>query len=297
MNYIVETTELTKTYGKNKALDNINIHIPKGSIYGLIGRNGAGKTTFLKVITGLAKQTSGNYNMCVTNPGVLIEAPGIHPNFTAMENMMAKCLAMGINDKNVATDLLKLTGLENTGKKKAGNFSLGMKQRLGMAMAFIGKPQLVILDEPINGLDPQGIIEVRDIITKLNKEENITFIISSHILEELSKIATNYGIIEKGRLIDECNSETLLSKCAEKIEINTNNNEKAIEVIKGFGISNVKQSNDGLLNVYGSNDKCAEINTYLVNQGLAVNHLCVSNESLESYYVGLINQKGGNKNA
>lgn len=304
MDYIIETKSLSKIYGRQKALDNVSIHVPKGSIYGLIGSNGAGKTTILKIISGLAKQTDGTYELFgnskatpSANIGTLIEAPGIYPKLSAMENMRIKCLTMGIKDKNLPAKLLEIVGLADTGKKAAGKFSLGMKQRLGMALALIGKPELVILDEPINGLDPEGIIEVRDMISRLNKEMNITFIISSHILEELSKIATNYGIIDKGRLLEELDSETLFSKCNDRIEIGTNDNENAIKVLTAYGVSDYKISEEGLINVFDQSDKSAEINSALVKEGIAVHHLCVRNESLENYYISLIGGKAGSKNA
>ena len=227
MEYILETNSLSKIYGRNKALDNVSIHVPKGGIYGLIGRNGAGKTTLLKIISSLATASSGEFKIFGKTSselkgenvkiGTLIEAPGIYPKLSAVDNMQIKSLTMGINDKQRINALLELVGLDSVLKKPVGKFSLGMKQRLGMAMALIGKPELVILDEPINGLDPQGIIEVRDTISKLNREHNITFIISSHILEELSKVATVYGIIDKGVLLEEITTDALMNRCTDKI--------------------------------------------------------------------------------
>lgn len=307
MEYIIESNALSKVYKKKKALDNVSIHVPKGSIYGLIGRNGAGKTTFLKIVSNLAAATSGEYklfgkpsneigNDCL-KIGTLIEAPGIIPNLTAVQNMQIKCIAMGIKDKKVITDLLGLVGLGDVGKRKVGNFSLGMKQRLGMAMALIGNPELVILDEPINGLDPEGIIEVRDMISKLNKEKNITFVISSHILEELSKVATNYGIIDNGNLLEELDSNVLFSRCGEMIKLGTNDNEKACQILKDFGISDLRCENNGYIYINEKSEKAAEINTKLVNSGIAVNHITSQNDSLEDYYMSLIGGKAGNKNA
>lgn len=202
MDYLLQTNHLTKQYGKHKAVNEVSIHVRQGDIYGLIGRNGAGKTTLLKMISGLAYPTDGNFTIFNENStadsiymsriGTLIEAPGVYPNMSAAENLKLKCLAMGIRQKGTADELLKVVGLSDVGKKHVRNFSLGMKQRLGIALALVGNPDLVILDEPINGLDPQGIAEVRETLSRLNKERNITFIISSHILEELSKIATNF---------------------------------------------------------------------------------------------------------
>lgn len=203
MEYLLTTNAVTKQYGKQKAVNAVNIHIPQGAIYGLIGRNGAGKTTLLRMISGLAAPTEGDISLfgmtgremndSMSRIGSLIETPGTYPNLSAFDNLKLKCLAMGIRKKNAIPELLETVGLRNAGKKKVKNFSLGMKQRLGIALALVGNPDLVILDEPINGLDPQGIAEVRETIFRLNKEKRITFMISSHILEELSKIATDYG--------------------------------------------------------------------------------------------------------
>ncbi len=307
MEYILETNSLSKIYGRNKALDNVSIHVPKGGIYGLIGRNGAGKTTLLKIISSLATASSGEYKIFGklsselkgdnVKIGTLIEAPGIYPKLSAVDNMQIKSLTMGINDKQRINDLLKLVGLDGVMKKPVGKFSLGMKQRLGMAMALIGKPELVILDEPINGLDPQGIIEVRDTISKLNREHNITFIISSHILEELSKVATVYGIIDKGVLLEEITTDALMNRCTDKIQIGTNDNEKACRIIKEFGISDFRLSDDGFIYIFEQTDKCADINFALAKEGVPVHHLSKCSESIENYYINLTDRNGGNKNA
>lgn len=210
MNALVQTNNLTKQYGKHKVVNSVNLSVKKGEIYGLIGRNGAGKTTVLRLISGLAKPTEGDICLFGQNShdtvyaqnrlGILIENPGIYPNMSAKDNIRLKCLAMGISSKSYIAELLEGVGLSAASKKKVKHFSIGMKQRLGIALALVGNPELVILDEPVNGLDPQGMAEIREIIVRLNAEQNITFIISSHILGELSKIATSYGIIEKGEL-------------------------------------------------------------------------------------------------
>ena len=207
---LVQTHNLTKQYGQHKAVNNVNLSVRKGEIYGLIGRNGAGKTTILRLISGLAKPTKGSISLFGQNSrdsiymqrhiGLLIETSGIYPDMSARENVKLKCMAMGISNNSYIAELLKNVGLSAVDKKKVKFFSVGMKQRLGIALALVGNPELVILDEPVNGLDPQGIAEIREIIIRLNTENNITFIISSHILGELSKIATCYGIIEKGEL-------------------------------------------------------------------------------------------------
>lgn len=210
MEVLVQTNNLTKWYGKHKVINNVNLSVKKGEIYGLIGRNGAGKTTILRLISGLSYPTEGNIYLFEKNNhdmiymqnrvGILIESLGIYPNMSAQENLKLKCLAKGISSKRYITELLESVGLSTVDNKKVKHFSVGMKQRLGIALALIGDPELVLLDEPINGLDPQGMAEIRKMIIKLNKERSITFIISSHILGELSKIATSYGSIEKGEL-------------------------------------------------------------------------------------------------
>lgn len=221
MENILSTNQLTKEYQGFKAVDSINLCLNQGDIYGFIGRNGAGKTTTLKMIAGLAKPTSGSFSLfgipyenlisekAYSQVGCLIEEPGLYLDMSAFDNVYLKCLCMGIKDKAYAKELLRLVDLDPQNKKKAKGFSLGMKQRLGIAIALVGEPKLIILDEPTNGLDPQGILEIRNTILKLNKEKNITFIISSHILGELSKMATRYGIIDKGKLIKEMTAEEL----------------------------------------------------------------------------------------
>lgn len=221
MENILSTNQLTKEYQGFKAVDSINLTLNEGDIYGFIGRNGAGKTTTLKMIAGLAKPTNGDFSLfgipyenlitqkAYSQVGCLIEEPGLYLDMSAFDNVYLKCLCMGINDKGYAKELLRLVDLDPQNKKKAKGFSLGMKQRLGIAIALVGEPKLIILDEPTNGLDPQGILEIRNTILKLNKEKNITFIISSHILGELSKMATRYGIIDKGKLIRELTAEEL----------------------------------------------------------------------------------------
>ena len=277
--YILRIENITKTYGRTKALDKINIEIKRGDIYGLIGRNGAGKTTLLKAISGLAFPTQGEIflfgekingnNNLLERIGVLIENPGLYPNFTAYENMKLKCISYGINKTAYIESLLEQVGLEGVGKKKVKQFSLGMKQRLGIALALVGETDLLLLDEPINGLDPQGIIEIRDILLKLNKERNITIIISSHILEELSKLATRFGIIDKGQLIEEVTKKDLLEKTKDKLEILTNEVEKAVNVLEEkFNIHNLKVIDNNTIYVYERLDKGGDINTELLRCGI-----------------------------
>ena len=219
MKYYLETKQLTKKYGSFEAVKDMSIHIKKGDIYGLIGPNGAGKTTLMKMLVGFAEPTSGlilaeDNNNFINKVGCLIESPGIYDNLNAFDNMKLKALAKGPYDKKEIEEILEFVGLSDVPKKKAGKFSLGMKQRLGIAMALIGDPELLILDEPINGLDPQGIIEIRELIKKLNTEKNMTIMISSHILSELQKVAGVFGIISKGQLVMEVSADELKNKYA-----------------------------------------------------------------------------------
>lgn len=221
MEYVLTTSALSKKYGKFKALDNLTMHIPKGAIYGFVGKNGAGKTTLIRLITGLQEPTSGGYALYgIENSdkaiiqsrrrmGAVVETPSIYMDMTAEDNLKQQCLVLGMPSYDDIPEILKLVGLENTGNKKAKNFSLGMKQRLGIAVALIGSPDFIVLDEPVNGLDPQGIIEIRELIMKLNRERQITVLISSHILGELSLLATHYGFIDKGQIVKEISAADL----------------------------------------------------------------------------------------
>ena len=219
MEYILTTDSLTKIYGEHRAADSVSLHIKKGDVYGLIGRNGAGKTTVLKMICGLSRPSSGSITFqgktgaelgrIRDKIGALIETPSLYLKLTAYQNLKIKCNLCGKNDDEYIRSLLKQVGLENVEKKITQNFSLGMKQRLGIAMALVGDPEFIVLDEPINGLDPQGIAEMREIIHRLSKERGMTVIVSSHILEELAKVADAFGIINDGKLIDEFTADEL----------------------------------------------------------------------------------------
>lgn len=295
MDYILTTNGLTKTYGKHNAADNICIHVRQGDIYGLIGRNGAGKTTLLKMVTGLSTPTAGEFTLfgysgkektqVMHRIGSLIEAPGLYPELSAADNLKIKCIALGVRDKNVVQKLLDTVGLGDVGKKRVGKFSLGMKQRLGIALALVGEPDLVILDEPINGLDPQGIAEVRETIEKLNKEQNITFIISSHILEELSKIATNYGIIHNGALVQELTKEELLNKCSERIELKTDETAKACAALERMDIHEYKVVDSMTIQIFERLQDCSDITVNLAQSGVRILGISLKNETLENYYL------------
>ncbi len=304
MEYVVSTKGLTKVYGKHTAVDNVSLHIKRGEIYGFIGRNGAGKTTFMKMLTGLAAPTAGEISLFgstgeamkkqTERVGNLIEDPGLYPQFSGYQNLRCKCLALGVHKEGYIEELLDMVGLSSAGKKKVKKYSLGMKQRLGIAMALVGGPDLLILDEPINGLDPQGIAEVRDILLKLRDEQNMTIMISSHILEELYKIADTFGIINKGKLIQELSKEELSAKCSDFIELKLDSASKACPVLEGMGITNYKVIGNDTIYIYDQVDNLGAINKALANAGVMVSLLNVVQERLEDYYLELV---GGEKNA
>lgn len=296
MAYILTTDNLTKTYGDKVAAGNINIHIREGEIYGLIGRNGAGKTTIMRMISGLSTPTSGTYTYHDGKRygvGVLIESPGIYANRSAFDNLKIKCIAMNCFKKEYVNELLEIVGLSDTGKKNAGSFSLGMRQRLGIALALVGNPKMIVLDEPINGLDPQGIAEVRETLERLRDEKGITIMISSHILDELGKLADSYGIINNGELIDEFTNDELVQRCGKYVTINTDDNKIAADVIASMGIQNVRLAGN-VIRIEDCLDRTAEINKTLVSSGLAVSEIHINNISLEDYYLSLT---GGKRNA
>lgn len=297
MEYVLNTENLCKQYSKHLAVDNVSLHIKRGEIYGFIGRNGAGKTTFMKMICGLAVPTSGeielfgakgsDINIHKARIGNLIEAPGIFPNISGINNIKCKCYALGIYKKGYAEHLLETVGLKDAGKKKVKKYSLGMKQRLGIAMALVGGPDLLILDEPINGLDPQGIAEVRDMILKFRNERDMTIMISSHILEELYKIADTFGIINNGKLVQELSREELSAKCSDYIEIIVNDSAKACTNIEKLGFSDYKVMEDGSIHIYKELNRLGEINRELVISGCIVNSIKIVQENLENYFLQL----------
>lgn len=256
------------------------------------------------MIAGLAKPTGGEISLfghtgkemenIRTRVGCLIEGPGLYPGMTALENLRTKCILLGIHKKGYEEELLRLVGLSHTGRKKAGRFSLGMRQRLGIALALVGEPDLLILDEPVNGLDPQGIVEVRETIQRLNQERNITILISSHILEELAKIATDYGIIDHGSLIQEISREDLMERCSERIEISMEHPERAIPVLDRMGFTRYQMADKEHIYIFERLEESAALNMELAREGLLVRSIGITSEELENYFIQLV---GGEQNA
>ncbi len=300
MEYILETKNLSKKYKNYQAINNFNIHIEKGAIYGLIGRNGVGKTTLMRIITGLQKPTSGNYYIYgiennskeITTVrkkiGAIIETPAICSDMTAKENLIEQSKIIGLTDYKNIEEILKLIGLSNTNQKKAKNFSLGMKQRLAIGISLIGEPEFIILDEPINGLDPEGIIEIRELILKLNKEKEITFLISSHNLDELSKIATHYGFIDKNGKIKEISNEEIKNISKSYIRMKVSNAEICTEYLNEKKIPN-KIISEEEIEIY-EKINISELVIELSNLKCSVNELTEHEESLEKYYLNLVGE-------
>ena len=298
MENILETNQLEKTYHHFKAINDLNMHIAKGAIYGVIGKNGAGKTTLIRLICGLQNPTNGTYTIYgIPNTdkqildvrkrmGAIIETPSIRLDATAEDNLKEQYRIMGLPSFDNLQEILKLVGLMDTGKKKAKHFSLGMKQRLGIAIALVGNPDFLILDEPINGLDPEGIIEIRELILKLNKERGITFLISSHYLDELSKIATHYGFIEKGSMIQEIPKEELEKKCKKRLELEVSNIKECVKYFEEKQFPYEVISNEKIYLYHKMN--ITELAIALSEKNCIINKFEEKEESLESYYINLM---------
>lgn len=299
---VLKTNNLTKQYNKNVVLDNVNITIKKGDIYGLIGRNGAGKTTLMKIITTLASPTSGTFelfNTCSENDelfdnkkrvGSLIEYPAFYPNLSAYDNLKYYTIQRGIVDKNQINKVLELVNLTGRGKKKVKTFSLGMKQRLGIALAILNSPDFVILDEPINGLDPIGISELRDTFKKLS-DNGITLLISSHILSELYLLANEFGFLENGKLIKELSKEELDLECSKCLVIKTDDSKKVSVLLeKELNTNNYKVINNEEIRVYDYTDDSDKVSDVLVNNKIKIKGFYESGISLEEYFKEIIKE-------
>lgn len=303
MEYMIQTNGITKRYGKHKVLDNVSMHVPKGSIYGFVGKNGAGKTTLMRIISALNAPTSGTYSLNLTDYkntkinevrrkiGAVVETPSIYLDMTAKQNLLLQYKIHGIKPDGLQ-DLLNLVGLPDTGKKKAKNFSLGMRQRLSIAFSLISDPELLILDEPINGLDPEGIKDVRELLYKLNTERGITILISSHILDELSKLATHYGFIDGGRMIKEMSADELENSCRHSIKLTVNNTALLSEALDAMKLDySVKSETEA--EIY-SQINVTPLVLALNEKGCEVITMTQNTDNLEDYFMELI---GGGENA
>lgn len=294
MDTVLKTTELTKVFSGKKAVDHVSMTVNRGDIYGFIGKNGAGKTTLIRMAVGLAAPSGGSIELFGSKDltqmrkkvGTVIEYPAVITHMTARQNLVAQCKLQGVKDLSVIDRILSTVGLESTGKKKAKNFSLGMKQRLAIAIALIGEPDFLFLDEPTNGLDPTGIKEIRELIQKLNHEHGITVLISSHILGELSKLATRYGIIDKGVMIDEFTAEDLEARCKSSLMIQVDRIPEACSILENVvGTKNYTVNPDGTISLFDHLDEAGLINTILAKHDIIVNSISMSNADLENYFI------------
>ncbi len=303
MEYVLTTNALNKQYRNFKALNGLTMHVPKGAIYGFVGKNGSGKTTLIRLICGLQAPTSGDYTLYgVKNSsrdvskarrrmGAVVETPSIYLDMTAEDNIKEQYRILGLPSFDGVSELLALVGLQDTGKKKAKNFSLGMRQRLGIAVALAGDPDFLVLDEPINGLDPQGIIEMRELILKLNREKQITVLISSHILDELSRLATHYGFIDGGRMIKEISAEEMENACRKCVRVEVSDVNALCRVLDGMGMEyNILSENKA--DIFAKVN-VSQLTLALMKENCEVISMQERDESLESYYVSVV---GGGKN-
>ena len=298
MEYVLETNGLSKRYRDFTALNGLNLHIPKGSIYGFVGRNGAGKTTLIRLICGLQEPTGGSFTLygakntdakierARRRMGAVVETPSIYMDMTAEENIRQQYLVLGIPSTDGIAELLHLVGLDGTGKKKAKNFSLGMRQRLGIAVALAGNPDFLVLDEPVNGLDPQGIIEMRELILKLNREHGTTVLISSHILDELSRLATHYGFIDGGHMVKEMSAEELEMRCRKCTRVEATNSKVLARVLDSLD-AEYRIVDDAKVDVF-ADIQVTKLAVEALKENCVIYSMKERDESLESFYMNLI---------
>ena len=292
MKYVLRTNKLTKRFGAKCAVNGVSMQIRKGEIYGFIGKNGAGKTTLMRLVLGAAMPSGGDIELFGGEElsrarhriGALLEYPCLYKGCSAYENLKRFALLTG-NTRDELLEILELVGLKNVGKKKVGKFSLGMKQRLAIGIALLGHPEFLVLDEPVNGLDPAGIKEIRDVILRLNREKGVTFLISSHLLDELSKIVTTYGIIKDGVLIEQISAEELEGRCRHHLKISVDDVQKALSLLSCItDLSSVKVEGNSIY-LYSLIDKSDRINRLLVRHGIRVSELKIQAASLEEYFL------------
>lgn len=297
MDYALKTDGITKIYGRHTVVDHVNMHVKKGDIYGFIGKNGAGKTTFMRIVAGLAAPAAGSMELFGSGDlekqrqrlGTLIEQPGLYGAMTARDNLEVVRRSFGITDRHAVDEMLEFVGLSQAGRKKVRNFSLGMKQRLGIAIALFRSPDFLILDEPINGLDPEGIKEVRDLLSKLNREKQITILISSHILGELSKIATRYGIIKEGALIEEFAAEDLKRRCRRCVKLVVDDTQRAATILEEkCHITEYDVPEEGVIRVFDNLGNSWMMNRELVGGGIRLKESYLAGQDLEGYFMDLL---------
>ncbi len=298
MDSILTAEALSKSYRGFHALSGLSMRVPRGSVYGLVGRNGAGKTTLIRLICGLQTPTSGSYTLfgldrrakdiqkARRRMGAVVETPSIYLDLSAVDNVKEQYRVLGIPTDSGADELLELVGLSGTGRKKARNFSFGMRQRLGIAIALAGDPDFLVLDEPVNGLDPQGIIEMRELILKLNRERQITVLISSHILDELSRLATHYGFIDGGRMVKEISAHELERVCRKCLRVEVTDTRVLARVLDGMGIE-YKILSEGKADLFAQ-PVISKLSAALAEENCELLSAQERDESLESYFINLV---------
>lgn len=292
---MIGATNLTKVYNGKTVVNNVNLEIERGAIVGLVGQNGAGKTTLIRMLTGLVKPTSGSFTLLSgqtrrdNDVAAIVERPSIYTNLSAMDNLVAQCQLLGIAaDRQYLAKTLSLVGLEDAPKKPAKNFSLGMKQRLAIAMTLVGRPQLLLLDEPTNGLDPQGIFDMREVFVKLNRELGVTILVSSHILSELGKFATEFYIMDKGKILERVTAEQLQEAASKRVRLKVDDVEKTAEALKQYGKTSVSES--GEVDLY-ADVPVTEVMLTLAKNGVTVLGVQQTTDELEEYYINLIKRE------
>lgn len=299
--YLIQTHQLCKKYKDRYVVDHIDLHVKEKEIYGFIGRNGAGKSTTMKMICGLVHPSEGEIQLFGKSRmdaisrkriGALIENAGVYPNMNARDNVMMKAKLIGILEESIVDEVLEVVHLKDTGKKKVKDFSMGMKQRLGIAMALLGNPDVLLLDEPTNGLDPEGTKEIRETLLRLHEEKGMTMIISSHNLGELDKLATCYGIIKDGRLIQEITRLELKKRCQDYVHIQVDDPAKASVVIERYFLNaNYRVVDAHSIHIYDTIDTGLLTNT-LVQAGIQVSSCYIHKQDLENYFVELMEGDG-----
>lgn len=300
----IETRGLCKAYRGRNVVDGLDMHVARGDIYGFVGRNGAGKSTTMKMICGMIRPTRGEVRLLdrlVADPsgsaeyseavriGALVESPGLYPNMTAFDNMRCKVIALGIvDDVGEIEQLLSVVGLGSAGGKRTENYSMGMKQRLGLALAMLGSPDVLLLDEPMNGLDPEGVREMRNLIIRLNEQRGITVVVSSHVLEQLGKMATRYGVIREGRMVREMSAAEVDQECSDFLQLEAANPTLALAVLQErFAGLRFQSMPDGAIRVFGGADAGA-VGAALNEQGIAVRGLYAHRRDLEEFFVEMM---------
>lgn len=302
-NNILKAENLSKVYKGIPVVDQINLEISEGKLYGLIGKNGAGKTTFIRMIAGLTNPTSGKLSLYdEENPNkwhlqrkkmsFIVETPYIQPQFSAYDNLKLQCLQKGIKDEKRIYDVLEMVDLKDTKKKKAGEFSLGMKQRLGIAISMLSTPEFLILDEPLNGLDPEGMLDMRKLLLQLKEAFNTTILISSHLLSELHQIATDYIIMDKGKIVEQITCEVLDTRCSDYLLIGVNDKVEALKTLKQvLHIEQCESDDKGYIRIYDKNINVGELAATLVSKQFILHHLAYNKSSLEQYFISKIGGK------